>query len=132
MDYYLNNQDVADVNMDVDQSFEENTTDYGDKLLDQLKQMNKKFRLCCSQVVLLNNEIEYLQNRYDQAVADQRRSFRYFLRLKIATMEGVRNMLYEYACRRADQLDAMHEQLLREGIIENELDLSDLDDNGEC
>ena len=87
MDYYLNNQDISDVNMDVDKSFEEDTTDYGNKLLDELKQMNKKFRLCCNQVVLLNNEIEYLQNRYDQAVADQRRSFRYFIRLKIATME---------------------------------------------
>ena len=115
---------LTDIDMDVD-----STLDYGNSLLDQLKQMNKKFRLSCNQVVLLNNEIEYLQNRYDSAVADQRRSFRYFLRLKIATLEGVRNMIYEYACRRADQLDAMHEQLLREGIIEEELDLSDLQDD---
>jgi hypothetical protein len=37
-------------------------------------------------------------------------------------------MIYEYACRRADQLDAMHEKLLRGGIIQEELDLSDLED----
>lgn len=127
MDHYLNNRDVCVADMEVDDSFD--AVDHGNKLLDELKQMNKKFRLSCNQVVLLNNEIEYMQNRYDKAVESQRRSFRYFLRLKIATLEGVRNMIYEYACRRADQLDAMHEQLLREGIIEQELDLSDLEDD---
>ena len=33
---------------------------YGDQLLCSLKQMNRKFRLACKQVVLMNNEIEYL------------------------------------------------------------------------
>jgi len=126
MDSYMN---LSDADMDVDISLEEKSDDYSNNLLDQLKQMNKKFRLSCNQVVILNNEIEYLQNRYDKAVEDHRRSFRYFLRLKIATLEGVRNMIYEYACRRADQLDTMHEQLLRDGIIEEELDLSDLQDD---
>jgi len=125
----MHNEDIMDVDMSIDKSMNESIGEEGHNLLDQLKQMNKKFRLSCNQVVLLNNEIEYLQIRYDQSVADHRRSFRYFLRLKIATLEGVRNMLYEYACRRADQLDAMHEQLLRDGVIEHELDLSDLDDN---
>lgn len=125
----MHNADIMDVDMSFDKSMNESIGEEGNNLLDQLKQMNKKFRMSCNQVVLLNNEIEYLQIRYDQSVADHRRSFRYFLRLKIATLEGVRNMLYEYACRRADQLDAMHEQLLRDGVIEHELDLSDLDDS---
>ena len=129
MDYNMHNEDTIDVDMSADKSMCESVGEDGNNLLDQLKQMNKKFRLSCNQVVLLNNEIEYLQIRYDQSVADHRRSFRYFLRLKIATLEGVRNMLYEYACRRADQLDQMHEQLLRDGEIEHELDLSDLEDN---
>lgn len=110
-------------------SMEIDITEYGKNLLDELKQMNKKFRLACSQVVLLNNEIEHMQNRYDVAVSDDRRSFRYFLRLKLITLEGVRDMMYEYACRRADQLDAMHEELLMKGIIEEELTLSDLQDD---
>ena len=129
MEYNMNNESTMDVDMSVDKSMNDSIGEEGHNVLDQLKQMNKKFRLACNQVVLLNNEIEYLQIRYDKSVADQRRSFRYFLRLKIATHEGVRNMLYEYACRRADQLDAMHEQLLRDGVIEHELDLSDLDDS---
>ena len=101
--------------------------DYGEKLLYSLKQMNRKFRLACKQVVLMNNEIEYLQNRYDKAVDCSSRSFRYFLRLKIATLEGIRNMFYDYASQHADKLDALHLKLLREGIIEEELDLEALD-----
>lgn len=118
---------ISDYDMDVDECTK--VAKPAINLLDELKQMNKKFRLSCNQVVLLNNEIEYLQLRYDQAVGEHSRSFRYFLRLKIATLEGVRNMIYEYACRRADQLDAMHEKLLRDGIIQEELDLSDLEDD---
>ena len=93
MDYSMSNEDIMDVDMSVDKNMDESIGEDGNNLLDQLKQMNKKFRLSCNQVVLLNNEIEYLQIRYDKSVADQRRSFRYFLRLKIATLEGVRNML---------------------------------------
>ena len=113
---------------DSDMEYDDITIDRDNNLLDQLKQLNKKFRLSCDQVVLMNNEIEYMQNRYDRAVEVSRRSFRYFLRLKIATMEGIRNMFYEYACRKADELDALHEQLLQEGIIEEELDLAQLND----
>ena len=76
----------------------------------------------------MNNEIEYLQNRYDRAVQHSNRSYRYFLRLKITTIEGTRNMFYDYASQHADKLDALHEQLLTEGIIEEELDLDALDD----
>ena len=101
--------------------------DNGEELMNQIKQMNKKFRLACKQVVLMNNEIEYLQNRYDRAVEQSSRNYRYFLRLKIATIEGIRNMFYDYASQHADKLDALHVKLLREGIIEEELDLEALD-----
>ena len=104
-------------------------TEYGNIIFRELKKINKKFRLACSQVVLLNNEIEYMQNRYDVAVSEDSHSFRYFLRLKISTLEGVRDMMYEYAGRRADQIDAMHEELLTEGIIDEELNFSDLEDD---
>ena len=95
--------------------------------------MNKKFRLACKQVVLMNNEIEYIQNRYDRAVDSGNRSFRYFLRLKIATLEGIRNLFYDYASQNAEKLDALHLKLLREGVIEEELDLDALDnEDDEC
>ena len=46
-----------------DSDFLTNDDDYGQNLLNQIKQMNKKFKLACKQVVLMNNEIEYLQNQ---------------------------------------------------------------------
>ena len=120
--------DRSDLSDECDDNSDE---DYSEKLLCSLKQMNKKFRLACTQVVLMNNEIEYLQNRYDRAVNCSSRSFRYFLRLKIATVEGIRNMFYDYASQHADKVDDLHVKLLREGIIEEELDLEALDDEEE-
>ena len=133
--------DFSDYESDLDNSLNSSGSDfcdvdsedsfYGDQLLCSLKQMNRKFRLACKQVVLLNNEIEYQQNRYDRAVDSGSRSFRYFLRLKIATLEGIRNVFYEYASQHADKLDALHVKMLREGVIEEELDLEALDGEGE-
>ena len=106
--------------------------DHGHHLLHQLRELNKKFRLACKQVVLMNNEIEYLQTRYNRAVTGGNRSFRYFHRLKISTLEGVRNKFYDYASQHADKLDALHAQLLTEGIIEEELDLEELNESSNC
>jgi hypothetical protein len=55
--------------------------------------------------------------RYDRAVSVGSKSFRYTHRLKLATYEGMRNMYYEYACRRADELEQMQDVLIRRGLI---------------
>ena len=132
--------DFSDYESDYESSFNSSGSDfsdadidedYGEQLLCNLKQMNKKFRLACKQVVLMNNEIEHIQSRYDRAVSSGHRSFRYFLRLKIATLEGIRNLFYDYASQHADKLDALHLKLLREGIIEEELNLEALADEDE-
>ena len=38
-------------------------------------------------------------------------------RLNLATLEGVRNMLYEYAADKADMLDDMQDRLLASGQL---------------
>lgn len=80
------------------------------------RQMQKKFRHACRQVVLLNNRIQHVQLRYDRAVAENKRSWRYITRLDLASLEGVRNMFYEYACRRADELDRLQDRLVDAGV----------------
>ena len=62
------------------------------------------FKRACEQVVLLNDKLEGLQRRYDKAVQENHRSFRYNLRLKMASVEGVRNAYYEYACEKAEEI----------------------------
>ena len=55
-----------------------------------------KFKYACQQVRRLNTNIQNLQIRYDRAKRDNQLSFRYSLRLKIATVEGIKNVYYEF------------------------------------
>ena len=94
-------------------------------LTTQLRVLNRKFRRACRQVVTLNNKITDLQARYNWALKVDRKSFRYTLRLQLATTEGIRDMYYEYACQRADELEAIKDQLVSVGILsdsEEEID----------
>ena len=50
----------------------------------------RKFHRACNQIVLLNNHLDNLQLRYDCAYRDNS------LRIKLSTLEGVRNMYVEY------------------------------------
>ena len=56
-----------------------------------------KFRRACIQLTLLNKQLGDMKERYSQAKADNFGCFRYNLRLKLAVIEGVRNMYYDYA-----------------------------------
>jgi hypothetical protein len=68
----------------------------------ELFETETRFRRACEQIILLNRKLEDLQLRYDKARIDNHKSFRYNLRLKMATVEGVRNSYYEYACWKAE------------------------------
>ena len=74
------------------------------QLYAELNETETRFKRACEQVVLLNDKLEGLQRRYDKAVQENHRSFRYNLRLKMASVEGVRNAYYEYACEKAEKI----------------------------
>ena len=80
-------------------------------IIRQIHSTNRKFKRACQLIVLLNNKLEGLQNRYDRARRDDRRSFRYNVRLRLCTVEGARNMIYEYASQRADEMEDLQNQL---------------------
>ena len=69
-----------------------------------LQEVEFRFKRACEQVILLNGKLEGLQRRYDKARQDNQRSFRYNLRLQMASVEGVRNAYYEYACEKAEEI----------------------------
>ena len=77
----------------------------------QLYETESRFRRACQQIILLNSRLEELQLRYDQARLDNHKSFRYNLRLKMATVEGVRNSYYEYACWKAETVAELRLQV---------------------
>ena len=100
----------------------------------KIKDLNRKFRLCCNQLVRINNLIEDVEIRYNRSQAENRRSYRYILRLKLCTLEGVRNVFYEYAYAKADELEKMQLDLYnRTGIawddsLAEESDLNESED----
>ncbi len=75
-----------------------------------------KFQRACSQVVLLNKFVQDLQTRYDRAVKKNMRTNRYTLRLRLCTVEGIRNMYYEYATATADKIEEMENRMRELGV----------------
>ena len=97
----------------------------------KIRDLNKKFRLSCTQLIFINNLIEEAEIRYNRSQAENRRSYRYILRLKLCTLEGVRNMFYEYAYAKADELEKMQLDLFnRTGIAWNDTLAEETDEEG--
>ena len=61
----------------------------------------KRFKRACAQIVQLNYSLDALQQRYNKAKKDNHKSFRYSLRLRIVIVNGMRNMYYDYAHKKA-------------------------------
>ena len=97
----------------------------------KMRVVDRKFRRSCRQIMLLNHRIKDKQARYDRAYKINQRSWRYSLRLQLATLEGMRNMFYEYAYKRADELEALQDTLVAAGVMsdtEEDLDWDEEDD----
>jgi len=90
----------------------------------QLNEAELRFKRACEQVVLLNDKLEGLQRRYDKARQENHRSFRYNLRLKMASVEGVRNAYYEYACEKAEKIAELRYYVSAEAQSDSEEDES--------
>ena len=107
----------------------DNTYMHREILVIQVREIDRKFKLACDQIILLNNQIKDLQIRYERASKLNRRSFRYTLRTRLSTLEGLRNMYYEYATKRADELDQLHNQLAALDVGDESSDNFDSSDN---
>ena len=77
----------------------------------EIRATNKVFRKACSQVILLNHKIEDAKTRYDRAGKVRRLSFRYSQRMKLTALEGVRNLIYDYACIKCDEIEKLQLKL---------------------
>ena len=86
-----------------------------DHLQMQVLQMDSKFQKACGHVLVLNNFLRQLQIHYDRAARDNLRTYRYTLRLRLCTVEGLRNSLYEYATMKADEIEQLEEEMRKLG-----------------
>ena len=82
-----------------------------DELEHELEIVVVKFKRACKIVKRYNGQIEATQTRYLRAKRDNQRSFRYNLHLKIATLEGVRNAYYAYACQTGNMVEHLQTQI---------------------
>ena len=76
----------------------------------------RRFKRACEQIVQLNYSLDSLQQRYNKAKKDNHRSFRYSLRLKIAVVDGMRNMYYDYAHKKAESITDLRRELFGEVV----------------
>ena len=81
----------------------------------QILHLDFIFQKACNQVLLLNNFLRQLQIRYDRASRDNLRTYRYALRLRLCTVEGLRNTLYEYATQQASKIEKMEVDMRKMG-----------------
>lgn len=102
------------------------------EMIYNIRDKNRKFRLACSQLVLMNNTIKEIEVRYQQALVNNSKCYRYVLRLKLCSLEGVRNQFYDYAYAKADELEQLQLQLYnKHGIMWDETLEQDTDDESE-
>lgn len=76
----------------------------------------QRFKRACEQIVQLNYSLDALQQRYNKAKKDNHRSFRYSLRLRIAVVDGMRNMYYDYAHKKAETIAELRQELFGEVV----------------
>ena len=93
--------------------------------VEHFTQLQSKFQKACSQVILLNNQIQDAQTRYNRASQQGCKPFMYMGRFKLMTLEGVRNNIYEYAARLADVIDEEQEKLVAMGLMDEEYEVTD-------
>lgn len=95
----------------------------------ELQQTEVRFRKACNQINLLNRKMESIHKRYNCAKKNNHRVFRYKLRLRLAVVEGLRNMYYEYANKKASRVVELRRELYNEAVEVVEQDDSDYDDD---
>lgn len=95
----------------------------------KLQEAEKYFRRACEQIVQLNRKLEEMAKRYEKASKENHRSFRYSIRLRMAVTEGVRNMYYEYAANKADEITKLRCQVLNDADLVSSDDEDDDDDD---
>ncbi|KAK3598064.1 hypothetical protein CHS0354_015981, partial [Potamilus streckersoni] len=76
----------------------------------------RHFKGACEQIVLLNKKILALQKRYKKAKNDKMRPFQYNIQLRLAVVEGVRNMYYEYLYKTAEQIVELRQELFGDTV----------------
>ena len=76
----------------------------------RLRATKKIFDRACSQLIHLTNKLEDAKIRYNRAKAVKRLSFKYNSQLRVTSLEGLRNAIYQYASSKCEEIDALQDK----------------------
>lgn len=76
-----------------------------------IRALNQVFHKAIRQVIILNEKIVENKCRYGRVTKTDRRSMRYTMRLRLAAVEGTRNMYYEYAAAKCREIEDLQDKL---------------------
>ena len=88
----------------------------------------RRFKRACEQIVQLNYSLDVLQQRYNKTKKDNHKSFGYSLRLRIAVLDGIHNMYYEYVHKKAEAVVELRQELVGD-IVDVASDETDVEMN---
>lgn len=83
------------------------------------------FRRACEQVFILNRQVEEATIRYLDSEASHNKVHRYNVRLRLSVLEGVRNMFYEYAAKKAADIVELQRLVLDADVFSDTSEGSD-------
>ena len=92
-----------------------------------IRALNHIFHKSIRQVIILNEQIVNMKSRYQRACDINRKSMRYTLRLRLAAIEGTRNMYYEYARVKCGEIEGLQDTL--RDLTGEEYDFADEESN---
>ena len=90
-----------------------------------------RFRKACDQLVHLNLQLSEIQKRHKDAKDRNVKPLLYTLCLRLAVIEGVRNMYYEYVYCKANEIADMRQQLYGENVIIRSGSVSNMEDDSD-
>ncbi|KAL4222745.1 hypothetical protein ACF0H5_018786 [Mactra antiquata] len=112
-------EELASVGTNLQDNVDVTTLSYSQRRSMKARQLiatERKLVRSCEHVILLNDKIRGLTKRYKAAREAGFKSFRYNLRIRLAAVEGVRNMYYEYARDRAEEVAELRKELYNQNV----------------
>ncbi|KAH3734876.1 hypothetical protein DPMN_041327 [Dreissena polymorpha] len=86
----------------------------------QLYESERRFQRACDQITFLNGKLEDFNKRYERAIRNEDKCFRYKLRMRILVAEGLLQTYCQYACLKKNEVLDLRFKLYGENPDEGE------------
>lgn len=90
-----------------------------------IRNSDRSYRKAMKQIAVLNRRIKAIETRYSRAFKAGQGAFLYQQRLLLLTLEGVRDVMLQYAMRQGRRLDVLEDELKEK----YDIDMDDYDDD---